>query len=85
MSDELSLLVELCSVYDSMGAGLKFSVTQILDGDGLEKYPDIALREIADWLQLVVPFLDDPNETADLIDDIEMYLFGKYLEDNGYD
>jgi hypothetical protein len=85
MSDELTLLVELCSVYDRMGNGLKFRLTQILDGDRLENHPDIALREIADWLQLIVPFLDDPKETIDLVDNIEMYLFGTYLEDNGYD
>ncbi len=85
MSDELNLLVELCSVYDSMGTGVIYSLTQILDGDRrLDAYPDVALREIADWLRLVVPFLDDSSEIVDLIDDIEMYLFGTYLEDNGY-
>jgi len=83
MSDELTLLIELCSVYDNMGNGLKFRLTQVLDGDRLDNHPDIALREIANWLQLVTPFLDDPKMAIDLIDGIEMYLFGTYLEDNG--
>ena len=82
MSDELDLLIELCNMYDSMGTGLKFSLTQVLDGDGLDRYSDIALREMNDWLQLLVPFLNDSKEVVDLIDDIEMYLFGR---ENGYD
>ena len=84
MAEELSLLIELCSAYDNMGKALKIRLEQVVEGDRLDNHPDTALREIGDWLTLVIPFISNPENVIDLVDDIEMYLFGTYLEDDAY-
>ena len=84
MADELSLLIELCKAYDGMGNGLKTRLASVLNGDRLDNHPDIALREMGNWLQLIVPFLNEPIMVNNVVDEIEMYLFGTYLGENGY-
>ena len=79
--EEINLLVDACDGYISLGQGGRVRLKQIIDGDSLDNHPDILLKSISEWLQQTVVFLGEPGVAVELIDEIEMYLFGTYLEE----
>ena len=79
--EELNLLIDICDEYVFLGQGGRIRLTEIISGDSLDNHPDTLLKAISLWLQKVATFLDEPRVATNLVDDIEMYLFGNHLEE----
>ncbi len=75
--EELNLLIDACDEYIWLGQGGQVRLKGIINGDPLDNHPDVILKAIGDWLQVVSLLLEDPIAAVGLAYEIEMYLFGE--------
>lgn len=83
--EEINLFIDLCDRYILLGQGGRIRLKEIISGDDISKHPPQILKEISLWLQEVSPLLRDSRVAVNIVDDIEMFLFGLYSEDKGDD